>query len=127
MDLTEYNWTVLHTHTRILSMTKCSNSEKFKVVVCLHTWNIITYFWISNICVIYLWHRFQKNSTAYNPNFIAGRYKALRKINTEWKIDGEDKSPGYLDNCFKKKICETIKSNYSRSQLETLQQNYKLK
>lgn len=42
-------------------------------------------------------------------------------------MDGEDESPGYLDDCLKKKICETIKSNYSRSELETLQQNYKLK
>ncbi|XP_016663153.1 uncharacterized protein LOC100574016 [Acyrthosiphon pisum] len=70
-------------------------------------------------------YQFQKNSTAYNTNVIAGRYKALREISTEWKIDGGDKSPGYLDNCLKKKICETIKSNYSHSQLETLQQNYK--
>ncbi|XP_022172876.1 uncharacterized protein LOC111035533 [Myzus persicae] len=71
-------------------------------------------------------YQFQKNSTVYHPNVITGRYRALRKMDTEWKTNGEDKLPGYLNDCLKKKICNTLKSNYSHSELETLQQNYKL-
>ncbi|XP_027850436.2 uncharacterized protein LOC114129796 isoform X1 [Aphis gossypii] len=71
-------------------------------------------------------YQFQKNSTTFSPNIITGRYKALREMSPGSKIDGEDKSPGYLNDCLKKKICETLKSNYSHSELETLHQNYKL-
>ncbi|XP_060842958.1 uncharacterized protein LOC132923142 isoform X1 [Rhopalosiphum padi] len=73
-------------------------------------------------------YQFQKNSSTFSPNVITGKnsYKALRKTSTGLKTDGEDKSPGYLDDCLKKKICETLKSNYSHIELETLQQNYQL-
>ncbi|XP_025204324.1 uncharacterized protein LOC112601106 isoform X2 [Melanaphis sacchari] len=71
-------------------------------------------------------YQFQKNSTTFSPNVITGKYKASRKMSTELKIDGADKSPGYLNDCLKKKICETLKSNYSHSELKTLLQNYQL-
>lgn len=109
--------TACYPNAKILSMVIRFNSELLLLFILLSTFEIVMYF-----C-----YRFQKNSTAYHQNLITGRYKALRKTNMEWKIDAEDKPPGYLDDCLKKKICETIKNNYLHSQLETLQENYKLK
>uniref|UniRef100_A0A2S2QCF8 Uncharacterized protein n=1 Tax=Sipha flava TaxID=143950 RepID=A0A2S2QCF8_9HEMI len=70
--------------------------------------------------------QFQKNATLYNPNAIIGRYRSLKNKKPISKTSGDEESPRYLDDCSKKKICESIKTNYTLSELDSLLQNNKL-
>lgn len=81
-------------------------------------------------------NRFQKNATHYPnqsnypnyPNVMVGKFKSLRKKHTGRKVNEEEgESSGYLDDCLKKKLCESIKTNYKPNEIESFLQNNKLK
>lgn len=68
-------------------------------------------------------HRLSKNNSINYQNNYTGKYKSLlRKIDNRKLNEVGDQFLKELDECSKRKLCESMKKNYSSSELETMLQ-----